>query len=69
MGKDGKRTCGIEANAFDRVRVDVVLGDCTLDRIADASPDIGRRLFLILLACVCGILARTTYIITCLRLP
>ena len=38
---------GIEANAADGFRVDVVLVHGTLDRVADALPDVGYGLFLL----------------------
>jgi hypothetical protein len=44
--EDGQRAGCVEADAADRVWVDVVLGDGTVDRRADAAPNVGRRLFL-----------------------
>lgn len=46
MGEDRKGTSGIETNAPDRVRMDVVLGQDSLKGYADGFPDIVGRLFL-----------------------
>ena len=46
VGENGEGAGGIEANAADRGRVNVLLVQDTLDRRADTTPDIVGRLFL-----------------------
>lgn len=46
MGEDCKGAGGIETNAPDRVRIDVVLGQDSLKGYANGFPDIVGRLFL-----------------------
>jgi hypothetical protein len=44
--EDGQRAGCVEADAADGFRVDIVLVHGTLDRVADALPDVGYGLFL-----------------------
>ena len=46
MGEDGKRASSIKGHAPDCTRVNVVLIEDALDRCANTSPDVIRRLLL-----------------------
>lgn len=46
MGEDRKGTSGIETNAPDRIRIDVVLGQDSLKGDANGFPDVIGGLFL-----------------------
>lgn len=46
MREDCKRTSGIETNAPDRVRIDVMLGQDSLKGYANGFPDVVGGLFL-----------------------
>ena len=39
-GEDGKRAGGIETDTTDRISIDVMLADCSLNGDTDATPDI-----------------------------
>ena len=47
VSEDGERARGIEANAPNRVGIDVVLSDGPVDRDADTTPDVSCGLFLL----------------------
>lgn len=40
VGKDSKRTSGVESHASDSTRINIVLVENALNRRADASPDV-----------------------------
>lgn len=44
--EDGQRACRVEPDTPDRVRIDVVLGDGAVYRVADTAPDVVGGLFL-----------------------
>ncbi len=46
VGEDGERAGGIKGEAPNRIGINAVLVEDTLDRIADTSPDVIRRLLL-----------------------
>lgn len=45
-GENAQRTCRVEANSSNGVRIDIILADGTVDSGADAPPDVRRGLFL-----------------------
>jgi len=50
IGEDGQRAGRIEADTADCVWIDVVLVEGTLGRLADAVPDVGGGLFLVIVS-------------------
>ena len=50
MGEDSKGAGGIEANAFDGVDINMVLGDGLLNAVTNAPPNVRSGLFLMSLS-------------------